>query len=132
MTLSTGNKGFTLIEVMVSVVILSIGTLMIQEGMLRSVDLFNRHSNTLKAELWMDRKISEVEEDLFFAEFPALGNDAGAFTRDGRPFNWSTVSEQSPEGKNLFRVQLTVSWLEAGRPRSTQKQIYAFKPPALE
>ena len=65
MTMSrTGNKGFTLFEVIVTTAVLSLGALFIYEAFFDSLDLFNYCSNHLRAISWADEKIWQTQDSL--------------------------------------------------------------------
>lgn len=127
MTLITGtrNRGFTLIEVMVTVVILALGTLMIQEGLLRAADLFGRHSNTVKVQRWVDEKIWQVRESFVYSD-EVISDDQGQFTQNGKLFTWALVVK-SLAGEDLKSLALSVAWKEGNRYVTMTKEMYAAK-----
>lgn len=116
--------GFTLIEVMLATVVLSVGTVLIQAGLLRSASLLSRYAHSLAAERWMDEKIWETKQSLFYSELPSEGAPAGSFTDSGKEFSWNlTVSPQ--EGKNLYLMELSVQWEEGHTPVSLKRTLLA-------
>lgn len=135
-TLKTGSKGFTqplraragftFIEVMVTAAVLSLGTVMIQGGLLRAADLLNRYSNTLVARQWMDERLWQTQETLFYSGEDAVQSTSGSFTKSGREFDWE-LDARLGSGKDLYRIRLSVSWSQGGRPLQVIKEIYAAK-----
>ena len=126
MTSRTGNRGFTFIEVMVTVAVLSLGTVMIQGGLLRAADILNRTSNTLIARQWMDEKLWQAQETLFYSgEGGSLEATSGNFSEYGRDFNWSLGA--SSTGIDLYKLKLSVTWSQGGRAVEVIKEIYAAK-----
>ena len=66
MILTTGNKrnsrsGFTLIEVMVAVAVLSFGLVMVYQAFFVVLDSFNYSADYLEIAGWMDEKIWQAQ-----------------------------------------------------------------------
>lgn len=126
MTSRIGNKGFTFIEVMVTAAVLSLGTVMIQGGLLRAADILNRASNTLIARQWMDEKLWQAQEALLYSkEEDSPQETSGNFSEYGRDFNWSLAADSL--GIDLYELRLSVSWSQGGRPVEITKEIHAAK-----
>lgn len=128
MTKKSSRAGFTLIEVMLAVVFLALGTLMIQEGFLRSANLYGRYVNTIRASVWMNGRLwSARETTLFSEEVPPSEN--GELVLGGVPFRWSLGVQQVDEV--LYALRLAVEWNEGSRPLTLTREIYATKPKQL-
>ncbi|HTL71275.1 MAG TPA: hypothetical protein VL404_08305 [Candidatus Eisenbacteria bacterium] len=121
-----GRGGFTLVEILVTVVFLAMGTLMIQEGFLRSASIYARYANSLKARIWMNEKLWEARASVLFSAQPFVGSDEGVFTSGSKPFHWKLQADQ--RGSTLYAVKLQVDWLEDGRPVFLEREVYAAKP----
>ncbi len=130
MTISqTGDKkGFTLVEVMATVVVLSLCTLLVQEGFLQSLGMLTRYSNALKAQLWMDEAIGSAQAELLYSETPSLGTDRGTFLAETRAFQWQVSQNMAMIGKDLFEIEANVSWSEGNQPVRLTKKVYAEQP----
>jgi prepilin-type N-terminal cleavage/methylation domain-containing protein len=126
MTSKTGPKGFTLVEVMAATVILALGTLLLQGGLLRSAHLYGRYSNSLKASLWADDKLWDVRESIVFSNPPDPEGGEGSFTVDGRNFDWSL--DVRTQGEDLYRASLEIRWNEGNSPVAIRREIYASRP----
>ncbi len=121
-------RGFTLVEVLMAVAMLALGTLLIQEGFLRSAYLYGRYANTMRASVWVNERLWQAREAVLFSEDPPAP-DGGEFTSEGVPFRWALGVEALPLAKDLYALKLTVDWSEGGRPLSLVREIYAAKPP---
>jgi prepilin-type N-terminal cleavage/methylation domain-containing protein len=126
MTLKIGPKGFTLVEVMAAAVILGLGTLLLQGGLLRSAQLYGRYSDSLKASLWANDKLWEVRESIVFKDPPDPVSGEGAFTVDGRSFDWSL--DVRTIGDNLYKASLEIRWNEGNAPVQLNREIFASRP----
>jgi prepilin-type N-terminal cleavage/methylation domain-containing protein len=128
-TSRTGNnKGLTLIELMVAVAVLCLGSTLIQEGLLRSLSLLGRHSHTLNAEIWMDERLWQAKQDAFYSESLDRSDKLGEFTADGRSYNWSLAVMPLSGGGGLYSFKLSVFWTEDGRTVDLVKESYALAP----
>ena len=125
MTLRTGSNGFTLIEVMVTVAVLSLGTLIIHQGFLRSADVLVHYNSQLAAEEWADNKLWAVKESLFFTDENSAEGSNGTFEEAGRIFNWSLESNPVPGTDELYLIRMNLSWNEGNKPVSLVKTAYA-------
>ena len=108
---------------MVTVAILSLGTLLIQQGLLRSSDVLNHYNSQLAIEAWADEKIWDTREALLFAAEGSQVETSGSFTESGRNFNWSIETKLNPGADQLYFVRLNARWLEGNRPISFGKAM---------
>lgn len=114
MTSKTGNKGFSLIEVMVAAALLSLGTVMIREGFLRSAELEGRLSHTMAAERWMHEKAWQARESLLYLKTAAPGSESGQFRGANKTYDWQLETQAS--GQEAYSLKLVVRWMEGQRP----------------
>ena len=119
------SAGFTLIEVMVTVVILSLGTLVIHEGLLRSADVLVHTNSQLVAEEWFSDKTWDVEESLFFSEEDSEQAASGTFTEVNRNFDWSVATTPVSGGNKLYLINLNLLWHEGNKEVHLNRAFYA-------
>ena len=126
MTSRTGNRGFTLIEVMVATVILSLGAVMVYQAFFIAADSYNYCLDYLGIAAWMDDKIFEVQEAL--SRFGALGGitTSGVLTSRNREFSWDILQELIGQPPDLYRLRLTVTWQEGRRKVNLSREAYAL------
>ena len=108
---------------MVTVVVLGVGTLMVQEGFLRSASVLSRCSNSLKAQMWIEEKMWESRETLLTGGTPS--EETGDFDLDGRNFAWSVVPETLTDNLSTFAV--SVAWRDGDRHLVVTREMYAAK-----
>lgn len=121
------GSGFTLVEVLMAVSFLALGTLMIQEGFLRSAALYGRYANTMRASVRTDAILWEAREAVLFSEgVPAPA--AGEFDSRGVPFRWRLSADPLAGAKDLYSLKVVVEWSEGARTQSLVREVYAAKP----
>ena len=131
MTSRTGTKGyagFTLIEVMIAVTVLSVTLVVIQGGFLRSAALLSRVSRTLDAQQWIDEKMWDVKEQLFYSDDPSPGEGVGVFKVSDREYSW-TAEARPLSFSDVYSLSIKVLWLEGGSTVQTQRELYANSVP---
>lgn len=130
--MTRSRAGFTLIEVMLAVCVLALGTVMVQQGFLRCAGLFREASHRLAAESWINSKLAETREKVVYAEMPDLEAESGVFIWSGRSFDWRVSIDSEPAGKDLYRMTVSAQWLQSGRPASISKESYVTLRSAIQ
>ncbi len=113
-----------MIELLLTVVFVLMGSQMIQGGFLRAADVFGRYSSTLKMMLWAEEQNARAREALL--KDGSEGSTGGTLALDGREYSWEQTAQMLPE-RNLHAIRLSVAWAESGRPQTLQKEIYVYK-----
>ncbi|MCM8796059.1 MAG: prepilin-type N-terminal cleavage/methylation domain-containing protein [Candidatus Omnitrophica bacterium] len=124
MMLKIGNRGLTLMEVMVATCVLSLGTLLIYESFFITLDSFNYYSNYLNVISWMDEKLWAAQDTLsHFGSFGQIETQ-GEFIKRNKNFRWNLAYNLI--GNNLYQIDLTLSWQESQRKIKLSRTIYAL------
>ena len=101
------DRGFTLLEVMVTLAIVGIALVAILRSFAMSVDVSNESSNLSVATLLAKWKMGETEGQ----GFPDVGDTGGDFGDEYPGFRWErAVSETGV--KELRKAAVTVMWQE--------------------
>lgn len=124
MMLRIGNRGFTLMEVMTATCILSLGTVLIYESFFITLDSFNYYSNYLNVASWMDEKIWAAQDNLSRFGPSSQIDTTGEFINRNRNFRWNL--SYNLIGKNLYQIDLTLSWQEGKRFVKLLRSTYAM------
>ena len=123
-----GNKtgGFTFIEVMMALVVLSAGLVFIYKSFFLSVDYLSRLKTRLYANELIDEKIADITR--VFHETADLSSTVGdvyvSRDIDHKHIDFTYKVQFLPiEGyDNLFRLNVAVSWPDAGRKTQLSRQ----------
>lgn len=123
MILRTGNKGFTLVEVMLATCVLSLGAVLIYESFFSALESYNYCADYLEAAPWMGEKIWQAQDNLrrFGAYAPA--DNRGEFALGNKNFKWELSYRLiNPQ---LYQIDLTLFW-QAGRRRKIKLSRSAY------
>jgi len=112
------SKGFTLIEVMVSIAILSFGLILILQGFAYSANVLRISRNNLEATLLTEEKMAETEIMLKQTKDSLFSGFNGESKSNNIEFKWKTELTIDEEYEDLNKVLATISWKE-GRRKGT-------------
>jgi len=120
MTMISARKGFSLIEMIVASIILSLAVVTICAVSNKSMAAVR--SNREYEDAWdlLDRQLMMIDY-IGVEEFIEEGNMSGQFGsegEEGQTVHYWTVKHQEGEYDNLYRIDVTISWKSAGSIRS--------------
>jgi prepilin-type N-terminal cleavage/methylation domain-containing protein len=115
--------GFTLVEVMVATAILSFGLVMIYQAFIISLDAFGYSLNHLNAQLWLDEKIWQIQDEFRRYEYFNPIPTSGELIMGNKIFYWN-MGYGLIEPEELFKVNLNVSWQEGTRKVQLSRSAY--------
>ncbi len=127
--------GFTLIEIMVSVVVLAIGIIAIFEAFLMSLDITGFFNSRLNAQSFIHEKFFQIQEllDLPQGAF-APSSDSGTVTIASKQFNWQMNLVLTDVQQELYTVNIVMSWQEGNKSQRIQRATFVkrnFRNPSL-
>lgn len=116
-------RGFSLIEVLVAIVILSTGLVLVVEGMGWTEQAVRVSQNFMTAAQIGEKKIAESEVELLERHHLSMSSDHGDEKFPGRKFVWSktvdSYEDSTLEDKTkLNQVEVSVAWKEGGREKN--------------
>ena len=88
MTLKIGNRGFTLIEIMITIVVLTIGTVGVLSAYMTLINAFELSRSSTDVYYLLKEKISDVEKDVAEKKEYLPGIYEGKFEDRGEDFSW--------------------------------------------
>ena len=118
------KRGFTLIELMVSVSILSLGIVLIYQSFFTILNYFNYYLHYLDVYPWLNEKIWQIKEDLNRNGNFDFIEKGGFLEINKRIYRWNL--DFSPIDKNLYAIYLTLFWQEGKREIRLFRKTYVF------
>ncbi|MCK5012450.1 MAG: prepilin-type N-terminal cleavage/methylation domain-containing protein [Candidatus Omnitrophica bacterium] len=125
-------KGFTLVELIVTVAILAFGIVTIYEALFISMDTFGFYTNYLDTQDWINEKISQVQNQLTKAQILEPGETSGQIVRGSKTFDWSMTVSPVNEEQGLYKIDLTLSWKQGSKRVRTSRVAYLLPPQLKE
>ncbi len=125
--LRIGNKGLSLVEMMVAVAVLSFGIVMLYEAFFTCLNAFSYSQSRLDVQHWMNEKIWDVQNELICSGTLTMDEQAGSFMEKNKKFAWKITIDLIAEAKDayLYKVYLDVRWKETQRNISLSRVAYA-------
>lgn len=130
----TGNRrqrGFTLIEVMATVAILSLGTVFICQSNLTSMSVYGRSLNRLKIQNFAEQKMWEGREAVFSQDPPSTNTTNGVVRLDGKDYRWE-LAVQATDSEDFYEIKLNASWDEGSQNIQLARFGMVYKPTDVE
>ena len=126
------SKGFTLIEIMISVAILSFGMILILQGFTHSLNILRISQNNLQATLLAEEKMAQIQIDAKKSQYGFLADSNGESKIDNIEFRWQTSITPDEEYEDLNELLTTVSWKEGKREGMVPVITYLRTPIKIE
>ena len=129
-TMMTRNKGlpikqgFTLIEVMLSVVILSLGFTLILQGFSQALKTLRISQNNAKASVLADSKMAELQINAKEGQDVLSSGVNEKILLNNIEFYWRSEVTLDQEDENLNKTVATLSWQEGKRKGATPIVTY--------
>lgn len=121
------KNGFTFIEIMVTLIILSVGIVGVYQALFKSLDLMSRLNSRLYANILLDDQIATVERRLrayktLPTEMPAMQEvSVGVKTINYEPqLRISEVDQYT----DVFRIDLIYAWTDNKRQVQMERSAY--------
>ena len=128
---ATGNKGFTFVEVMVSLVVLCCGIVMIYKSFFLCADYLNNLTCRLYASSLIDEKIGVIAES--FAEWPAkdlnLGDNRVTLQINHKPVQFTYDIKLAPlsDVKSVWQLDVNLAWTDGPRNMHAERSAYMIR-----
>jgi len=121
------HKSFTLIEVMVSVAILSIGLMFILRGQANLINSMRIAEDNLKATHEVESRMAQAQIKAMDDPDLSLGGLDEEFKSEGVEFEWEIQAESVAQSELLKEIEATMSWEEGRRKGSVPVFTYMRK-----
>ena len=117
--------GFTFIELMFAVVLLSFGLIAIMRSFMITIDSMNRTEHILAASKFLEDKMEELKQTTKENNGIAPGRTAGQFESEKKKdFSWELSVLPSGISDELNEAKLIISWKERNKPQRLVTATY--------
>ena len=124
------HRGFTLIEIMISIAILSLGLILNLQGLTHCLSVLRISQNNLETSLLAEDKMAEFEITAK-QETGSFSKPTSGDVQNGNiAFNWQISVAPDAEYEDLNEVKITVNWKEGIRSGSSIFNTYLVIPHA--
>lgn len=124
-----GNKGFSLIEIILSLVILSTGIISVQKAFISSVSALSVIENWDQAESLLEGKIWEIQRAMKEKmDFTLLPFSQGKLVGRRRTYPYELNIEPIDSSANLMEAKISVFWEISGKRRFVTRNFYLMVP----
>jgi len=125
---NTQKSSFTLLELIVTVVILSSGILFIYKGFLTSLGVSYYVKHYLYTQLWMEEKLHDINQEFKMYKAPFLPQASGSFNENNKKMLWQASYSliASTEKMDIYEVTLVVNWKEGRRNIKLSRAEYIY------
>jgi type IV pilus assembly protein PilV len=106
----TGNKGFTLIEILISLLVLSIGLLSVAAMQLSAIEGNSNASHITEATALIQKKLDGYKA----LDYDDISDESG--TED--IYTWTTTVDANSPANNLKTISVDISWSKGDRTDS--------------
>lgn len=121
-------QGFTLIEVMLSVTLLSLGLIAVNQTLLSSLSILNYSDTRFDADQAAQHKIFEIQDQALHHKQAPRAKEEGVLLRGRKTFSYLLQSVSVRGSQSLYEVRLRVQWLDAGKEKGLNRTFYARVP----
>lgn len=124
------NRGFTLIEIMISIAILSLGLILNLQGLTHCLSILRISQNNLETSLLAEEKMAEFEIAAKQETGSFFKQTSGESQSGNIEFKWQIRLTPDNEYEDLNEVLTTVYWKEGIRSGSSVFSTYLVIPHA--
>ncbi len=110
--------GFTLVEIMVAVSVLTAGILLIYPSFFITADAAGYATDQLTTQVWAQEKMWEEKDAILKLRGASKLEEGGSFEANNRVFAWEKTITCA--GESLYNLNLILTWKQSGREREAE------------
>ncbi|MFH0796391.1 MAG: prepilin-type N-terminal cleavage/methylation domain-containing protein [Candidatus Omnitrophota bacterium] len=119
------KRGFTFVEIMVTLAVLSFGLVVIYQSFLICVNALSYYSTSLEVREWLDGKTWEIDDKISRTKTPLPSSNSGTFIVRNKPVFWQGDIQSISRDANEYRITLSCFWKEGRRQINLSRTFYA-------
>ena len=114
---------------MVTVVVLSLGTILISQSNAILLHAYGKYANRLGIQNWAEEKLWEAKAHLMESDFADTGDTSGRLSETKRDYDWRLGSAPA-DIKDLYTIKLDISWNNGSATDGMSRVCFVRKPKA--
>ena len=118
------KNGFSLIELMVTVAVLSFGLVMIYQSFFMVMDVTSIMPRYVASQFLMDAVIWQKKDALWQNKYLPLGGEEGNVAMNGKSFEWCVDTEAVDSVQGLYKVDVDFMWRYNGKKYENSRVAY--------
>ncbi|MBN1354627.1 MAG: type II secretion system protein [Candidatus Omnitrophica bacterium] len=122
-TVGIKNKGFTLIEILCVIAVLSCGIVLIFRSLFTSLYALEEANDRLVASSILQKKIIESEMLIEGGAYPAKDALSGSFALDNRRFYYDVLLQKSQTGEDFYKGSAVCHWFRGPKKISISRDF---------
>lgn len=122
------QKGMTLIELLISVAILSASLIVIYKPLLAASTALHIAEERQEAFRLVDRQFWQIKEKLYEEDFTPPTEMSGALNGKTHAYHYRIFFKPLTDDDRLYRIHTVIEWKSAGIPKSLNRTIYFYLP----
>ncbi len=126
--MKTNEKGFTLIEVLISVVILSASLITIYRPLLGSVSAIHYTDSRIEGNRIISEKLWRIQQDVYDSGVLTKRKDKGEIIGNERVYNFKFDTNALEIHDYLVEASYQLNWISSGRKKSIRHTSYITRP----
>lgn len=126
------NKGFTLIEVLVTTAVLAFGIVSIFQAMFMIMSAFSYIAHYLAVIPHVDEKVWEAQDAVMRLGPKAGLAPQGSFGSGGKRYDWTLSAALQDASAGLYRIELVTQWDEGRKHYRLARSALVIREPEDE
>ena len=125
--LQTGSRGFTLVEVILTIAIVVMGLVFILQALGKEVSVVSLADDRIETALFLQQKLGEVKKELETKDKIVPMSQAGETVQNGKRYTWQLEIRENGLLKNLYEIRLACVWKKFAKDNISVLATYVYK-----
>jgi type II secretion system protein I len=121
------KKGFTLVEVILTIAIVVMGLVFILQALGKEVNVVSLADDRIETALFLRQKLEEVKKELEAKDKIVPMSQSGETVQNGKRYAWQLEVRENALLKNLYEIRLVCIWKKFAKDNVSILATYVYK-----